>query len=99
MSTCLTPVSRQIQTPWKHLTKRMSYIVQTDEVKKTRRYGRVQNVSRQVQTVDINPDIVETFQTVSRQEQTLQRKFRQSRDKFRIKVNNKDKSGKFADKF
>jgi hypothetical protein len=56
-------------------------------------------VSRQVQTVDINPDIVETFQTVSRQEQTLQRKFRQSRDKFRIKVNNKDKSGKFADKF
>lgn len=34
MSTCLTPVSRQIQTPWKHLTKTMSYIVQTDEVKK-----------------------------------------------------------------
>jgi sensor histidine kinase YesM len=35
MSTCLTPVSRHIQTPWKHLTKTMSYIVQTDEVKKT----------------------------------------------------------------
>jgi hypothetical protein len=40
-----------------------------------------------------------TVYMIHKQEQTLQRKFRQSRYKFRIKVNNKDKSGKFADKF
>jgi len=76
----------------------LSYIVQTDEVNKTQIFLSPECVETSSECRKY-PDIVETFQTVSRQEQTLQRKFRQSRDKFRIKVNNQDKSGELADKF